>query len=155
MIDRFDKFTQIGEINDLRSYIEDEFPNLELSGVGTLVTRKYSRAITHAQTVVGEFSILFKSGEGKTEVLIRIYQILDMFSKTMNLEINSIILWDRCGKTSNGYDMSSIKKFKEMIESGEFTDPSKIQISFGKSLRWLDDRFRSIAIAPRNNPPHF
>lgn len=144
MIKKFESFSIVQDVMDLRSFIEDEFPDLEISEV-TDVSGEVPGGLGGRCPNPISFKIKFwgpnskLTGKDKCGILLKICDIIDFFERScdglkfefsllldlINLESN-YGTWDR----SEWYDIKTTNKFRDMILSGEFTNPIELTLVF-------------------------
>lgn len=141
MIKKFENFSVIQDVNDLRSYIEDEFPDLELSEVTDLRAEIPGGASGYNRVSNPiSFKIKFDKNNSpliyanKCETILKICDIIDFFGKTYDgLDFEFLLLWDLIsysGSRGEWFDIKSTARFRELIKSGEFTNPVEITLVF-------------------------
>ena len=140
MIKKFENFSAIQDVNELRSYIEDEFPDLELSEVTNLSAEIPGSASRHnGVSNPVSFKIKFEKNNSpliytnKCETILKICDIIDFFERTNDgLGFEFLLLWDLISYSgsSEWFDIKSTKRLRELIKSGEFTNPVEITLVF-------------------------
>ncbi len=139
MIKKFESFSIVQDVMDLRSFIEDEFPDLEISEV-TDVSGEVPGGLGSRCPNPISFKIKFwepnskLTGKDKCEILLKICDIIDFFERSCDgLKFEFSLLWDVSSlnaKSGGWYDIKTTNGFRDMILSGEFTNPIELTLVF-------------------------
>ena len=100
MIRKFESFSTTQDAMDLRSFIEDEFPDLDISEV-TDVSGEVPGGLGSRCPNPISFKIKFwgpnskLTGKDKCEILLKICDIIDFFERSCDgLKFEFLLLWD-------------------------------------------------------------
>lgn len=139
MIRKFESFSTTQDVMDLRSFIEDEFPDLEISEV-TDVSGEVPGGLGSRCPNPISFKIKFwepnskLTGKDKCEILLKICDIIDFFERSCDgLKFEFSLLWDVSSlnaRSGGWYDIKTTNGFRDMILSGEFTNPIELTLVF-------------------------
>jgi len=139
VIKKFESFSIVQDVMDLRSFIEDEFPDLEISEV-TDVSGEIPGGLGSRCPNPISFKIKFwgpnskLTGKDKCEILLKICDIIDFFERSCDgLKFEFSLLWDVISlnaRSGEWYDIKTTNKFRDMILSGEFTNPIELTLVF-------------------------